>query len=262
MLRPGMKKSIYLVFLLCFPACQNQSRSESDTDTGISTSPASLDDEGWILLFDGSSFDHWRGYRAEEMPEGWLIQDGAMLISEPGHGGDLVTRDRFQNFEFELEWKVPDGGNSGIMFHVTEDYGSPWATGPEMQILDNDAFEGGALEKNSAGSNYDLHAPSVDTSKPAGEWNTIRLVVNGPSVEHWMNGTKIVQYELWSYEWRELVDGSKWVNHEDYGMRSEGHIALQGDHSPVAFRNIRLRRLPDTDLSDKNSPWNNSDKSP
>lgn len=203
--------------------------------------------DGWTLLFDGTNMNHWRGYQSEEVPEGWSVKSGIMTVTEPTHGGDIVTRDTYQNFELMLDWKVPEGGNSGIMFHVTEDYGSPWATGPEMQILDNDAFEGGASGKNSSGSNYDVHAPSADVSKPAGEWNSIHLIVHGADVEHWMNGEQIVAYQLWSDEWLELVKGSKWVNHKDYGMRKTGHIALQGDHTPVSFRNVKLKRLPETE---------------
>jgi len=249
-----MNRSIVIALVLFLSACQGPGHSRSEADSNANTAATESGDEDWIRLFDGSNMDHWRGYRADEMPEGWSIEDGAMVITEPTHGGDLVTRDSsFQNFELKLEWKVPKEGNSGIMFHVTEDYGSPWETGPEMQICDSAFVKQCAPEELSAGSNYAVHAPSADMTKPAGEWNSIRLIVNGSHVEHWMNGSKVVEYELWTNEWRELVNGSKWVNHKDYGMRDRGHIALQGDHSPVAFRNISLRRLPDTDPQAKAS---------
>ncbi len=249
--------SRFLIFtsvlaIVCFvSACGGGEADVSQTEYEATETPEStlntLTDseiaDGWVSLFDGTNMDAWRGYKVETMPEGWVIENDAMVMNSPDHGGDLVTRDTYTNFELKLEWLVPQGGNSGIMFHVTEDHGAPWATGPEMQILDNEAFEGGSMGKNSSGSNYDVHAPMVDVSKPAGEWNSVHLIVNGPHVEHWMNGQKVVEYELWTDEWREVVNGSKWKDHPDYGMRESGHIAVQGDHSPVAFRNLKIKTL-------------------
>jgi 3-keto-disaccharide hydrolase len=199
--------------------------------------------DGWITLFDGSSMDAWRGYRQDALPEGWVIEDSAMVMTAPAPGGDIVTREEFDNFELELDYRVPEGGNSGIMFHVTEDHDNPWETGPEMQVLDNAEHPDGAHLKNTAGSNYDVHAPSEDVTNPSGEWNHVRLVVNGPHVEHWLNGVKIVEYDMWTDEWRELVADSKWASHPDYGMRKTGLIDLQGDHTSVSYRNVRIRRL-------------------
>jgi len=195
----------------------------------------------WITLFDGTSLDAWRGYKQETMPTGWQIEDSAMVMREPGHGGDIVTRDEFDSFELELDWKVPEGGNSGIMFRVSEDHDYPWETGPEMQVLDNAIHPDGAHLKNTAGSNYDVDAPTEDVTRPSGEWNHVRLVADGPHVEHWLNGVKIVEYELWTDDWNERVAGSKWANHPDYGLNETGHIALQGDHTAVSYRNIRIR---------------------
>ena len=203
--------------------------------------PAELAD-GWQLLFDGRSMEHWRGYEQDSMPPGWQIIDGAMANVEPAHGGDIVTLEKYADFELEMEWMVPTDGNSGIMFHVTEDHGAPWATGPEMQVADDSSLDGES-NKNSAGSNYDVHAPAQFVTRPAGTWNHVRLVVDGPRVEHWMNGVKIVEYELWSEEWKEAVARSKWANYPDYGLRETGHIALQGDHTAVSYRNIKIRRL-------------------
>jgi 3-keto-disaccharide hydrolase len=237
--------------LLVLSACSGENTEATDNSIEMAppedAGPNMLTDaekaDGWVSLFDGQSMAAWRGYQAEEMPAGWTIEGDAVVMTEPGHGGDIVTREQYANFELKLEWRVPEGGNSGIMFHVTEDHGSPWATGPEMQILDNDAFEGGAVGKNSAGSNYDVHPPAVDASRPAGEWNSVHMIVNGPHVEHWMNGQKVVEYELWTDEWRDKVNGSKWIDHPDYGMRETGLIALQGDHTSVAFRNMKIKSL-------------------
>lgn len=205
--------------------------------------PASEPGE-WIVLFDGHGFEHWRGFRQDSMPDAWAIISGAMYNANPGHDADLVTREQFSDFELEFEWKVEEGGNSGVMYRVTEDRDYPWATGPEYQLLDNeghaDADQG--LDR-MAGANYDVHPTDSTAARPAGEWNTGRILVDGNHVEHWLNGTKVVEYELLSPEWRSAVAASKWANNPDYGRRPEGHIALQGDHEPVWFRTMRIRRL-------------------
>ena len=201
-------------------------------------------DIDWTSLFDGETFEHWRGYKQDTMPEGWVVDDGAMFASIPGQGMDIVSREPYTDFELELEWKVKEGGNSGIMWHVDEAAGDyPWMTGPEYQILDDAAHNGGEIDKNSAGSNYDVQAPSRAMTKPAGEWNAARVVVNGSSVEHWLNGAKVVSYEKGSADHKERVAASKWAKMTSYGSTSTGHIAFQGDHGEVWFRNLRIRSL-------------------
>ena len=195
----------------------------------------------WEVLFDGHGYEQWRGFRQDSMPDSWAIIEGAMYNAVPG--SDLVTRSQYADFDLEFEWKVEAGGNSGVMFRVTEDREYPFTTGPEYQLRDNAAF-GDAVEfKHTAGANYDVHPADTSAANPAGSWNTGRILVQGNHVEHWLNGTKVVEYELLSPEWLEEVAGSKWADNPDYGRRPEGHIALQGDHEPVWFRNVRIRRL-------------------
>lgn len=196
---------------------------------------------GWRLLFDGHSTAAWRGYKSQTMPEGWQAVDGA--LTRVAEATDIITREQFQDFELALEWKIPAGGNSGIMFRVTEDAELTYHTGPEMQILDNAGHPDGANPATSTGSNYALHAPSADVAKPAGEWNSVRLVVKGNHVEHWLNGTKIVEYELGSDEWKKLVAASKFNAWPGYGRAPKGHIALQDHGAAIAFRNIKIREL-------------------
>jgi hypothetical protein len=197
--------------------------------------------EGWRLLFDGRTTDGWRGFRRDAMPDGWQVVDGA--LTRVAAGGDIVTTEQFESFELALDWKVSPGGNSGIFFHVTEDTDYVWQTGPEYQILDDAGHQDGLTPETSAGSNYALHAPLGAAARPAGDWNTARLVVRGDHVEHWLNGVKIVSYELRSDEWKALVAASKFRDMPGYGQARRGHLALQdhGDH--VAFRNIRIRVL-------------------
>ncbi len=197
----------------------------------------------WHVLFDGSSMDQWRGYQQESMAPGWEIVDGAMSMTAPSHEGDVVTVEQYSNFELEFEWMVQEAGNSGVMFRVTEDHGAPYETGPEYQILDDAHHTDGQTSELSAASNYDIHPPSAKVVNAAGEWNTGRIVADGPHIEHWLNGEKVVEYELWTDQWKADVAASKWINYPDYGLRESGHIALQGDHTSVSYRNMRIRRL-------------------
>jgi hypothetical protein len=158
-------------------------------------------------------------------------------------GGDLITVDQYGDFELRLEWKIARGGNSGIMFHVTDDAGQTYETGPEMQVLDNGGHADGRDPVTSAGSNYALHAPTRDVTRPIGEWNEVRLLVRGPHVEHWLNGVKLLEYELWSPDWEARVQASKFKTMPGYGRARRGHIALQDHGDRVSYRNIRIKTL-------------------
>lgn len=193
----------------------------------------------WQVLFDGTSTAAWRGFRSDSFPAGWQIVDGALTRVE--QGGDIITRDQFSDFELELEWSVAEGGNSGVFFRVSEELDYVWESGPEMQILDDARHPDGQLPETSAGSNFALHAPSADVVRPAGEWNSARLVVIGNQVEHWLNGEKIVEYTLGSDEWNARVNASKFAAMPRYGREASGHIALQDHGDRVAFRSIRIR---------------------
>ena len=199
--------------------------------------------EGWRLLFDGESLEGWRGYGMDRPPRGWSVQDGTLHFTPGVEPGDLLTEEQFRDFELRLEWRLEEGGNSGVFFHVVEDYDWAYESGPEMQVLDNAGHRDGANPLTSNGSNYALHAPVDPPLRAAGEWNEIRIRVEGPHVEHWLNGKKVVEYEMWTPEWSALVAGSKFVEMPGYGLAREGHIDLQDHGDPVWFRNIRIRVL-------------------
>ncbi len=199
--------------------------------------------EGWELLFDGTSLDHWRGFKQQGIPIGWVIRGGAIHFSGGEQGGDIISREQYQDFELKVEWRVSEGGNSGIFFHVSEDFDRAWESGPEMQVLDNDRHRDGSKPETRAGTNYALHPASQEVVKPAGEWNQFGLIVNGAHVEHWVNGKEIVGYELWSEDWKERVAKSKFAAMPAYGQSKTGHIALQDHGDPVWFRAIKIRRL-------------------
>jgi cytochrome c len=200
--------------------------------------------EGWKLLFDGKTTTGWHGFGQRAMPaKGWEVDDDSLACIAGGGGGDIVTDETFSDFELSFEWKVAPGGNSGVFFRVSEDEPYVWLTGPEMQILDNERHRDGENPVTSAGSNYALHAPEADYSYPAGSFNQSRLVVNGNHVEHWLNGTKLFEYEIGSQDWTSRVNSSKFRDMPKYGRNGVGHIALQDHGDRVWFRNIKIRPL-------------------
>ncbi len=197
---------------------------------------------GWRLLFDGESTKGWRGYGKEEFPErGWTVRDGCLAHTR--RGGDIITQETFGDFELTLEWRISPRGNSGIFYRVDESVGPPWETGPEMQVLDNAEHPDGRNVLTSAGSNYGLYAPIRDIAQPVGFFNEARIVARGALIEHWLNGVKIVEYELGTDDWAERVANSKFKVWPEYGQRRDGHIVLQDHGDKVWYRNIKIRRL-------------------
>jgi 3-keto-disaccharide hydrolase len=209
-------------------------------------------DAGWKLLFDGKTTDGWRGYQKDSMPPGWKVIDGLLVRVSGGAGGkgagggdDIVTVEQFDNFELALEWKIVDkAGNSGAILRASEDAQTSWHTGPEMQILDNAAYPGRDV-RQLAGACYDLYAPPKDVSRPLGEWNAVRVVANGRHVEHWLNGVKLVEYELGSDDWKARVAKSKFKEMKHFlEPPTKGHICLQDHTARIEYRNIKIRPLP------------------
>lgn len=215
--------------------------------TGDMTAPNVLSAEetaqGFRLLFDGTSTRGWRGYRSPTMPAGWAAVDGA--LTRVSQTSDIITVDQFGSFELRLSWRIPPGGNSGIMYHVTEQGDAPYTSGPEMQVLDDSGHGDGRNRLTSAGALYGLYPAPAGVVHRAGEWNDVRIIIRGAHVEHWLNGQKIVETELWSPEWNRLVAASKFSQWPEFGLARRGHIALQGDHDgAVQYRAIRIRELP------------------
>lgn len=202
---------------------------------------------GWTLLFDGSEMsaeNNFRGFRQDEFPvKGWVVRDGAIVIEAGGGAGDLITRGQYADFEFACEWKVGPKGNSGIIYRCTEDHGNTWETGPEMQILDDAGHRDGAAPDTRAGALYDLFPCTADVVRPAGEWNSARIVARGTRVEHWLNGVKVVDVDMASEAYKSAHAQSKWPGMPDFGKREKGHIALQDHGDEVWFRNLRVRVL-------------------
>jgi hypothetical protein len=202
---------------------------------------ASERDAGWRLLFDGATVDGWRGYGSEEVPAGWSAKDGMLQLD--GGGGDIITSEEFANFELALEWRIGEGGNSGIFYLAELGSDAIFMSAPEMQVLDDAGHPNGQDPLTAAGSNFGLYPAPPGIVRPAGEWNQARIVVEGDRVEHWLNGTRVVEYTLGSAEWADLVKNSKFDDWPEYGTARSGHVGLQDHGDPVWYRNIKIRAI-------------------
>ncbi len=201
----------------------------------VSTLSATAESQ-WRVLFDGKSTDEFRNYQKDSLSDGWKVIDGALVRAENG-AGDIITKKQFGSFELELEFRIAPGGNSGIMYHVTEDNPRPWHSGPEIQILDNKR----GADPQRCGWLYQLYAADVDTTNPAGEWNQLRVVITPERCAHYMNGTKYVEYVKGSDDWDARVAESKFAKFDAFGKATKGHLCLQDHGDEVAYRNIRIR---------------------
>ncbi|MCH7910945.1 MAG: DUF1080 domain-containing protein [Candidatus Hydrogenedentes bacterium] len=204
---------------------------------------------GWKLLFDGKTTDGWRGYNLDKMPPGWKAIGGALVKVKPGAGGkgagggdDIITVGQFDNFEFTVQWKIVSNGNSGILYRVTEGAATSWHVAPEMQVLDNTRHRG-RKKSQLAGALYDLYAPVKDVTNPVGQWNTAKVVADGKHVEHWLNGVKLLEYELASDDWKKRIAASKFRSKPKFAQAMKGHICLQDHSDRIEFRNIKIRPL-------------------
>jgi len=198
--------------------------------------------DDWTVLFDGERVTGLRGYKEVGLPNSWEIVDGT-LKTIPGYGVDLISVDIYNNFELELEWKVPEGGNSGIFYFATEEGDYIWQSAPEMQVLDDKKHSDGKNTLTSAGALYAMIAPTKSVVNPVGEFNQVRIKVKDNHVEHWLNGNKVVEYEYQSDAMWDLVAKSKFNTMPLFAKASEGHIGIQGDHGEIWYRNIRIRKL-------------------
>ncbi|WP_221930001.1 3-keto-disaccharide hydrolase [Fodinibius sediminis] len=204
--------------------------------------------EGWILLFDGESAEHWRGYNSPNFPEkGWMVEDGMLSVRSSGGGGDIITRHKYRNFILKLDWRAAEGANGGIFYRAMEQPDQPiyWSA-PEVQILDNENHpdaERGENGNRKAGSLYDLIPAKPQNANPYGEWNSVKIVADGSTVEHWQNGEKVLEYELWTNDWYKMIRNSKFREHPEFGDAREGYIGLQDHGNLVNFRNIKIKEL-------------------
>ncbi len=241
--------------------------------TALSGQEKPAPDNGWIMLFDGTSLDGWRAYNGERLPPGWTIVDGELTFSKElasrqdsdyeGSRDIIYAARQFDNFELYLEWKIPPGGNSGIFYHVVEGYKGIPEVAPEYQLIDDENYTKfhsiakynksiGITENpqdlqplQSTGADYGMYEPDPSEKKlnPAGEWNSSRIVFTPQRVEHWLNGKLLLSFEPWSKDWQARKANGKWGHAPDYGSHKKGYIGLQDHGSPLWFRNIKIKTL-------------------
>ena len=265
----------FIIGILVFQACETKSgggedeeadttavtETENDTETVAETPLNTLSEkeaeEGWVLLFDGKTSEGWRGYGKDIFPSDWQVVDGTLYMAASGrgeagskNGGDIIYDKKFKNFDLKLEWKVSEGGNSGIFYlgQEADDYDFIWKTAPEMQILDNERHPDAKLGKDNnrqAGSLYDIYPADPQNAKPAGEWNQVEIIVYNGTVVHKQNGETVVEYHLWTPKWEKDVADSKFpgLNENWADVAQEGYIGLQDHGDDVWFRNIKIKEL-------------------
>ena len=244
-----MRSTSLLTLLAIAVLCWNCAPQTDNTETAAAESTATetaSEESSWQSLFDGSTLNGWHNYLADTIGAGWTVEDGAITLDPTKEkGGDILTDKTYENFELELEWKISECGNSGIFFNVNEspDFEKTYHTGPEMQVLDNTCHPDAKIETHRAGDLYDMIACSEETVLPAGQWNKVRLIVDHGKAEHWLNGKKVVTYEMFNDGWNEMIANSKFSEWEGFGQSRRGHIALQDHSDKVWFRNIRIREL-------------------
>jgi hypothetical protein len=262
-------KRIVIIFLVSaiVISCDKSQKKNEETNK---TANAVKEENEWIILFDGTSLDGWRAYNGDALPPGWVAKDGELtfdtelgLEQDYTGGKDIIYgKEEFENFELYLEWKLPEGGNSGIFYHLKEGYDGPSGISPEYQLIDDINYarihdltaynsslgyeppeELHPLQKTAA--DYAMYAADENQKKlnPVGEWNSTRIIFTPEKVEYWLNGKKVVSFLPWSDDWNAKKNSGKWKDSPDYGRFKSGYIGLQDHASPIWFKNIKIKKL-------------------
>jgi hypothetical protein len=228
------------IFSILFSGCSSNYAPKDNTLTSTEK------EGGWKLLFDGKTLEGWRTYQ-NKPTDAWSVKDGVIYCkggtNKTDLQADLITKDEFENFELSLDWKISPKGNSGIMYMVTEEYPTAYLSGPEYQIIDDVNFPEKLENWQKTGANYAMDPAPTAAPNAVGSWNHTRIVVNKGHVEHWLNDKKIVDYELWTDQWKQKKAQGKWKDAAGYGASKRGHIALQDHGSEAWFRNIKIKNL-------------------
>lgn len=234
-------------------SCASERATETDLVEEVIVMDNSLTEEekekGWMLLFDGVNTDGWRAFNGDAFPDGWVVEDGALKALGQGGdiGGDIVFGPLdFEEFEFEFTWKIASGGNSGVFYHVVEDekYKAPYETGPEYQILDQLGFPGDIEDWQSLAADYAMYPADIEgVVKPAGEWNTSKIIFTNEKASYWLNGKKTLEFVPYSEDWLERRNSGKWDDFPDYAIAKKGLISLQDHGDEVWFKNLKIRML-------------------
>jgi len=252
-----MKKIAILVLAaVIFGACDSKKNGAEDQgeDNATTTAETVSDNQlteaekadGWKLLFNGQNMDGWKTYKNNEN-DSWEVVDGTLHCKPDTLAkkrADILTVDQYASFDLTFDWKVAPHDNSGVIYRATEEFEQPYLSGPEYQVIDDKGYPDKLTTTQTSASNYDMHAaPDNKSINPPGEWNTGRIVANGNHVEHWLNGTKVVEYEINSDDWKKRKAGSKWSDAKGYGIAPQGHIDLQDHGGEVWYKNIKIKTL-------------------
>lgn len=197
------------------------------------------DEQGFESLLGEKAKDQWRGYADKSWPKNWKLEEG--VLTRVADGGDVMTTEKFTNFELRLDWKISPGGNSGILYRVATGDDQPYYSGLEYQVFDEGDRKKGML--TTASALYALYPPTEVAINPVGKWNTARIVVAGNHIEHWVNGKKVVECEVGSDDWNQRLAKSKFSTWKNFNKNATGHLSLQDHGHSVWYRNIRIKRL-------------------
>jgi hypothetical protein len=241
--RAAIFSQLALLAFACTPMGNSTPASSSSTAAGATSLTPEQRAAGWRSLFDGTNTDAWRGYKEQSLPAGWRIVDG--LLTKSGAVGDIMTKDQFANFQLAFDWKLSPGGNAGLFYRGTEEYDKMYWSAPEYQLLDDAGHPDGQSRLTSAGANYGLYPAPAGVVKPANQWNSTLIVAQGNTIQHWLNGQKLLEYEISGPDWTAKVKASKFLAYPHYGLTPKGYISIQGDHDgALSIRNVRIRELP------------------
>jgi len=238
---------ILLVTAFIFTSCKSNKSNENLVPPTDNVLTAQELNDGWKLLFDGKTLEGWRMYQ-NKAADAWGVKDGELYCkgSETDKSdlrADIITDDQYENYEFSIDWKISPEGNSGIMYHVTEEFDAAYLSGPEYQLIDDEGFPEKLEEWQKTASDYAMYSATSRPVNPIGQFNTSKIVVNGAHREYWLNGVKVVEFEAWTPEWENRKKTGKWKDTPGYGLAKKGHICLQDHGGGVWFKNIKIRIL-------------------
>ena len=228
-----------------FPQSSSQGSAAKQTPTSQGSGTKQAED-GFVSLLASNDLSKFRGYKSEKISSGWTVTDKVVRFDGVKRSGDIITKDKYKNFDLRFEWKVTEAGNSGVFYHVGLGDSAPYKTGIEYQVLDDKGHKDGKSKLTSAGSIYAMYPPKDYPKKAVGQWNKARIVCNGSKIMHYLNGVMVAEADTMSDDWKQKLAASKFATWERFASQKSGHIGFQDHGDEVWFQNIRIKKLPET----------------